>query len=283
LFQAAIQKDPSYARAYVGLAMAGMELSNFVPSRDAMERARAALSQALKLDPDSGDAHWLLAEIVQNQDWDWPRAEREFQLALEHGAQAATNASYGSALARYGRFSEAQAQCTAAGNLEPLGVSPRFCQFYVYYYRRQLPQARKMLVETLDLNPDLIYAHVLLGRIALAEKNCAEAARQLDWSASRLPAPAATLAAAYESACRGEVDRARGYLKKAAASVPPAKSEALAIGYALAGDKDAAIAYLQKSAAARENILEALNEPAFDAMRNDPRFKALEKMAGVAR
>jgi serine/threonine-protein kinase len=123
LFQEAIRKDPAYARAYVGLAMAEMEL-----------------------DPDSGYAHWLLAEIAENHDGDWPRAEREFRLALEKGAQASTHAAYGWSLVRYGRFSEGQAQCAAAENLEPLGVAPRFCQFYVYYYQRQYPQARKMLL-----------------------------------------------------------------------------------------------------------------------------------------
>ncbi len=283
LFQAALAKDPAYARAYVGLAMAGLELSNFTNSPEATERARSALAEALKLDPDSGDAHWLLAEIVEVHDWDWPRAEREFQLALHNGAQASTRASYGSALARHGRFAEAQAQCTAAGNLEPLGVAPRFCQFYVHYMQRQFPQARQMLMATLEINPDLIYAHVLLGRIALAEKNCPEAAWQLHWSASRLPAPAQTLAAAYECACRGEAARARAYLKTAAASHPPPTFNDLALGDALLGDTGAAIACLQRTAAARANLQEALSEPAFDFMHHDPRFAALEKLAGFYR
>lgn len=283
LFQEAIRKDPAYARAYVGLAMAEMELSNFTPTRQAMERARAALAEALKLDPDSGDAHWLLAEIAENHDGDWPRAEREFRLALEKGAQASTHAAYGWSLVRYGRFSEGQAQCAAAENLEPLGVAPRFCQFYVYYYQRQYPQARKMLLGVLDLNPDLIYAHVLLGRIALAGKDCVEAARQFDWSGRKMPAPAATLAAAYGCACRGETERARRYLKAAAAAVPPPILYEVAIGYALAGDNDAAIAYLQESAAAGENLPVVFNEPALDPIRGDPRFVALKKMAGFER
>jgi hypothetical protein len=95
-----------------------------------------------------------------------------------------------------------------------------------------------------------------------------------------MPAPAATLFAAYGSACRGEGEQARRYLKAAAASQPPAISYDVALGYALLGDKDAAIAYLQKSAAARENLPVVLDEPAFDAMRGDPRFMALKKMAG---
>ena len=282
LFQEAIRKDPAYARAYIGLAMAEMELSNFIPSRQAWERAGAALTEALRLDPDSGDAHWLLAEIA-DYDSDWPSAEREFRLALEKDAQASTHAAYGWSLARYGRFSEAQAQCAAAENLEPLGVAPRFCQFYVYYYQRQYPQARKILLGILELNPDLIYAHVLLGRIALAGKDCVEAGRQFDWSSRKMPAPAATLAAAYTCACRGETERARRHLKSAAAAIPPPIFNEMAIGYALAGDKGEAISYLQKAAAEGENLLAVLNEPALDPIRGDPRFEALKNMAGLDR
>lgn len=283
LFQAAIDKDPAYARAYVGLAMAEMELSNFTPSRQATQRARQALEEALKLDPDSGDAHWLLAEIAENSDWNWPRAEREFQLALEKGGQAATRAVYGWSLARHGRFAEAQQQCAAAENVEPLGVAPRFCQFYVYYFQRQFPQARKMLLETLDLNPDLIYAHVLLGRIALAQKDCAEADRQFAWVGRRMPEPAATMALAYGCACRGDVACARRYLKAAATSRPPPILYDMALGYVLAGDTDAAIAYIRRAAEERENLLNVLAEPAFDTLRGDPRYIAVERMAGFDR
>ena len=103
-----------------------------------------------------------------------------------------------------------------------------------------------MLQGTLDLNPDLIYSHTLLGRIALAEKDCAAAAVQMDWVAARVPPPARILAGAYEAACRGETLQARADLKTAAASVPPAGFGDLAVGYALLGDQEAAIANLQK-------------------------------------
>jgi TolB-like protein/Tfp pilus assembly protein PilF len=277
LFQTAIGKDPSYARAYVGLAAAEMELANFIPAAESTEKARAALQQALKLDPDSGDAHGLLAEIVVYHDWDWPGGEREFQLALEKGASPSTRAAYGFALARYSRFAQAQAQCAIAENLEPLGVAPRFCQFYVFYYQRRYAEARQTLLRTLDLNPDLIYAHQMLGRVALIQRDCAEVVRQFEWIAHTLPAPAAAIGLAYECACRGERDRARRYLREAAVSTPPARSYELAIGYVLLQDNDAALGCLRKSGAAREDLPYSLNEPAFDVLRSDPRFVALER------
>lgn len=283
LFQAAIEKDPAYARAYVGLAAAEMELTNFDPGAKRVGRARSALQEALKLDPDSGDAHGLLAGIAAYFDGDWPRGEREFRLALEKGAQASTRAAYGWCLARCGRFSEAQSQCSTAQNIEPLGVAPRFCQFYVYYYQRRYPQARKMLLETLELNPNLIYAHSLLGSVAVLEHDCAEAVRQFDWSARRLPAPAAAIQLAYGSACRGETQRARQYLDEAAASPgAPGRFHELAQGYCLLHDKDTAIRYLEKSVAAGGSLPLLLHEPFFDELRSDSRYMALEKRAGLS-
>ena len=275
LFERAIRKDPGYARAYVGAAMAEMELANFVHVPEALKHARAALTEALKLDPDSGDAHWLLAELAEQHEWDWPAAEREFRLALEKDPRATTHAAYGWSLATHGRFPEAQTQCTAAENLEPLGIAPRFCQFYVYYFQLQYPQARKMLLGVLDLHPDLIYAHVLLGRIAVALKDCAEAARQFAAAGRNLPGSAAPLAAAYTCACRGQRDRARQYLQTAAASVPPPILYEIAVGFALLGDKDTTLLYLQKSRAANENQTTILADPAFDIVQADPRFAAL--------
>jgi Flp pilus assembly protein TadD len=132
-----------------------------------------------------------------------------------------------------------------------------------------------MLLGVLDLHPDLIYAHVLLGRIAVALKDCAEAARQFAAAGRNLPGSAAPLAAAYTCACRGQRDRARQYLQTAAASVPPPILYEIAVGYALLGDKDTTLLYLQKSRAANENQTTILADPAFDIVQADPRFAAL--------
>ncbi|PWU11382.1 MAG: hypothetical protein C5B51_02785 [Terriglobia bacterium] len=279
LFHQAIEKDPGYARAYLGLAQAELELTNFQAPEKGRVRARKALLEALRLDPDSGDVHGLLADLAAYIDNDWPRAEREFQLAIQKGAQPSTHAAYGWCLARRCRFSEAQDQCTAAQNLEPLGVAPRFCQFYVYFFQRQYSQARKKLLEALDLNPNLIYAHSQLALVAILEKDCPEAARRFEWSAPKLPESAVTMSLAYESACRGETERARRYLTKAAGLSTPAPNFELARGYALIRDSDAAITYLQKAAATGEPVALLLREPFFDKLRSDARYVALERVA----
>src|SRR5712691_43142 len=88
-YQNAIQKDPSYALAYAGLA-SGYALLGQVPYDDmppiqAKPKAREAAERALQLDPQLGEAHSVLANVSFSYDWDFDAAEREFQRALALG------------------------------------------------------------------------------------------------------------------------------------------------------------------------------------------------------
>jgi hypothetical protein len=136
-----------------------------------------------------------------------------------------------------------------------------------------------MLLETLDLNPHLIYAHSMLGLVAVLQNDCDEAARQFAWSGGGLPEPAKTLGMACLSACRGQTRRTRRYLRAAARHITPGNAFKVARGYALLHDSGAAIAWLRKSPAAA--LRSSLREPFFDGLRSDPRYAALEKTAGL--
>src|SRR6266851_3220 len=81
-YQNAIQKDPSYALAYAGLA-SGYALLGQVPYDDmspieAKPKAREAAEHALQLDPQLGEAHAVLANVSFSYDWNFEAAEREF-------------------------------------------------------------------------------------------------------------------------------------------------------------------------------------------------------------
>src|SRR5258707_3542183 len=85
-YQKAVQKDPSYAPAYAGLA-SGYALLGHVPSDgiapiQAQPNGREAAERALQLDPQLGEAHSVLANVSFSYDWDFDAAEREFQRAL---------------------------------------------------------------------------------------------------------------------------------------------------------------------------------------------------------
>src|SRR6185295_8620887 len=80
-FNAAIEKDPTYALAYAGLAYAYISLpADSIFSKDeAIPKAKQAAITALQLDETLPEAHVASARIMTYHDWDWAGAEREFK------------------------------------------------------------------------------------------------------------------------------------------------------------------------------------------------------------
>jgi Tfp pilus assembly protein PilF len=60
------------------------------PQTEFMPKARAAASRAVEIDDGLSEAHTALALIVQNYDWDWQTAEKEFRRAIELNPNYAT-------------------------------------------------------------------------------------------------------------------------------------------------------------------------------------------------
>ena len=73
-FQRALQKDPNYALAYVGVANVWMVRgdSGWMAPSEAMPKAKAAIAKALALDDTLSEAHIVNANIVGPYDHDWP-------------------------------------------------------------------------------------------------------------------------------------------------------------------------------------------------------------------
>ena len=125
-FQQAIEKDPSYALAYAGLADSYILLAtyNFLPPTEAIPKARAAAMRALDIDSKLAEAHVSLATIEGENEWNWSAAEKEFKQALKINPNYATaHQWYGEYLAVMGRFEEALAEINRAHQLDPLSLA----------------------------------------------------------------------------------------------------------------------------------------------------------------
>jgi TolB-like protein/Flp pilus assembly protein TadD len=285
LLHAAVKLDPGYVSAYILIERCEIALIHYTaePPKQGLDKAKEALETALRLDPHSADAHGEMADLVAVYGWDWPRAEREFRLALEQGGQATTHSFYGSQLANRGRFEEAQRQFRIAEDLDPLSMGPRFNQAMAFYLERRYSDARRVLQGMLDINPNQWDVHLILGVVAFPQGDCATAASEFGIAAKLYQAPVTQFGLALASACRGDDAEARRHLAEAekgdGAFVSPYQ---LAMVYATLKDKDTAISYLEKSADAKEGqILYLKYEPFFDGIRSDLRFVALEKRVGL--
>jgi serine/threonine-protein kinase len=125
-FRKAIAVDPDYALAHTGLALAYAELaageggSPLRPELAHLE-AKQAITRALALDGQLGEAHSVLALLKFTRDFDWAGAEREFKLALELSPGAADIYDhYGWLCGALERWDEAVVLVTRAQELDPL-------------------------------------------------------------------------------------------------------------------------------------------------------------------
>jgi tetratricopeptide (TPR) repeat protein len=86
-YEQAIALDPRYARAYASLAVSWTTLGGTFLSgdeqRQAYAKARVAVEQALRLDPDVAVAHTARGLLLQWADFDWTGAQAEYRRAVE--------------------------------------------------------------------------------------------------------------------------------------------------------------------------------------------------------
>jgi Tfp pilus assembly protein PilF len=115
-FEQSIEEDPSYARAWAGLADTYNYLASWgvLSNQDARPRARAAAEKALELD-DRLAGPVALAEEKANYEWDWAGAERLYRQAVTlNSNDGLAHHGYATYLAGAGRNSEAVVEARRA-------------------------------------------------------------------------------------------------------------------------------------------------------------------------
>jgi len=285
-FQQAIQRAPTYALAYVGLANAYIQGSDLPPA-EAWPRAKAAASTALQLDEGLGEAHAALAMCLFWYDWDWAGAEREFQRALALNPNYAwAHQWYGVFQGFMGREQNQAAEVKRARELDPvvlasfggggLGLAVARGQ-----YDLAIEENRKRL----ELDPNNPRAHVALGRVYRLKGMYEEALVQIQKGLALSGGnPGALSELGYTYAVWGERDKALGVVQQLTVLsthryVPP---YAIAFIYMGLGEKDRAFDWLQKAVADR-SILDFLYRRGkeWDSLRSDPRFVDLIRSIGL--
>jgi tetratricopeptide (TPR) repeat protein len=219
LFERAVATDPSYAPALAGLGECHVarSASSLEDPRVAGERARALLRDAVRLAPDDARAQACLGLVYSLYDWDLPRAEHAFELALArptqepmvhwfHGRHLLSTRRFGAALAAIdaaaaldpsqlpvvvqrtfaeycaGRVESALTHCRELVRLEPEHAAPRLC---LALMAADGPTANEALAALRplatdahpQLRPILAYVHACAGDREAAERLLAECAR----------------------------------------------------------------------------------------------------------
>jgi DNA-binding winged helix-turn-helix (wHTH) protein/Flp pilus assembly protein TadD len=281
-FAQAVEKDPGYALAFVGLAdsytLMGCVHGSLAP-REAVPKAKTAALRALRLDDTLTEAHASLGLMRVLYDWDWMEAEREFRRALELSPSHVTARHwYGLYLAWMGRLDEALAELGRAQRLDPLSPIISANVAWAYYSGRQHDRAIEQCRRTIEMDATFHRTHIYLGwaytqtgdyDAAIAEL---QRARELSGSG-----PEAT-GLGYAYAVAGRTSEAHALIAELQerARRRYISPYAVALVYAGLGEVDQAFEWLDRAYEDRTHWLVMLRvEPRLDSLRADPRFAAL--------
>ena len=282
-YDQAIERDPSYALAYAGLADAYYWVSNmYLPPEQAMERSRAAALRAVERDGQLSEAHLSLALVKMAYDFDWPGAEAEFRLAIElNPGFAGAHFWFGRYLTFLGRYDEAMAELQRAHHLDPLSpfinVEMGLPAFFKHRFDEALENARRAV----KMNPSFYFARYVLGDQYLQKGDYSSAISELQM-ALRMENSSVVLAALGRAcAAAGETTRADSILE-ALAQYPYPPSYDIALIYCAMGKKDRAIELLEQAYEEKnEQVIWLKGDPRVDPLRSDSRFIALVKRLGL--
>jgi TolB-like protein/Tfp pilus assembly protein PilF len=286
-FNHAIEMDPTFAPAYVGLAAAFDELGTVTigaPPAETRAKAISAVRKALELEPDLVDAHLVLASLQQEQ-WHWADAEAEYRRVLElNPNDADAYAGFASWLLCHGRTDEAVTWARHGRELNPLAVTGASIGWILFQSHRY-DEAIRELRSALAVDPNDEDALLYLGFALVASNQPGDAIPVLEKAMSishGSPAVIGVLIRAYAHAGqRNDANRLLEELqrRKRAGYVPAA---AFVNAYLGLGENKQAFVWLEQAYKEQSNIVLFLKvHPFFDPIRADPRFSDLVRRTGL--
>jgi serine/threonine protein kinase/TolB-like protein/Tfp pilus assembly protein PilF len=288
-FQQALDLDPTYAPAHVGMADAYNQLGTLMIGTDSPRRFRpaatAAAVKALQIDASLAEAHATLG-YVKHYDWEWTDAEQEFTRAIElNPSYALARIWYANLLMSRRRFDEALREVRLARELDPFSLVVNTNVGWILHKARRHDEAVRQFEKTLELDPEFVQARWRLAAVLADTGRFSEAFRVFEptlAATNRAPSTLARLAEICAQA--GDRERARQLLEEIIGMtghryVSPG---AVAQVYSALNEKELALEWLERAYEERSNHIAYLAvDSVHDPLRTDHRFRDLLRRTGL--
>jgi TolB-like protein/Flp pilus assembly protein TadD len=279
--QEAIRLDPRYAEPYWCAAMYYNVSAAFgaLPPQSALLEAEKLVSRGLALDESSVMLHSTLgmARLFQ---WRWAESEQAHRRALSlEPMNAFPHMCYPIFCSFLGRHDEAVLHAARSVELDPLDLMTNFRVVQANYYARRYDEAVRAGRIAIELTPEspFTYFYLALSMAAIGLKDDAwESANTARKLADGLPLGEGYFG--YLAGMLGKKVEARTVVRQLQARRKTGYSAAIPIAwtYLGLGDTPAALEWLDTSFAERDPFLGSLLVfPAYDAIRDQPKFKQL--------
>ncbi len=289
LFEKAIEVDPTYAQAYVGLADSHIGLCDegCADPGATFRTAQPLVAKALELDDHLPEAHATMARLVQDYLRNWEEAEKEFRRAIElHPNWAIVCNSYAVHLAKRGRLEQAVTEIQRAEILDPYSLGVHDCAAAIYRgaldYEASIRECRWML----EIDPNFVPAYTKLGMALLQTSRFEEGVAAME--KAREISHGGLLATSYVAYAYGLVGRSEEALElihelERGSEERFVSPYNVAIGYAGLQDRDATLSWLRKAYEIKASTLGAIHvDPTFEFLQGDPEFQELKGALGLS-
>ena len=285
-FQQAVDLDPGYALAHVGIADVWIFCGwySVLAPKETFPKAKAAVLKALQFDETLAEAHTSLAHVHFEFDHDWEAARKEYERAIELNPRHPTaHHWYGGFLSAMGEHEEGLKQAEEARELDPLSLIINTWVGLRHYFAGRYEVAIEEYHKALELGPNFGPGHWHLGwayeQAARYPEAIGEAQRAVELSTGN-PLYIASLGHAYAKA--GKQDEARTVLDQLEQESATRHVSAYhtAVILAALGDTDEAFERLEGAFEERSPWIGYMKvDPRLDPLRSNARFGELLRKA----
>jgi len=269
----AVQIDPKWALAWAGLSVSYLSATSVgaLPAEEGFPQAKQAAQKALQLDPNLPEGHVVLGEVLENLDFDYLGAEREFRRAIELSpSDSYGHQTYADLLATLGRGDEAILEIQLAHQLDPMSFWVSRDVGRMFYGARRYDEAIAALRAAAEINPNSSVVYNWLSW-CYDQKGMIPESVEMDLRDEAANGASqeklAQLRAAFEKSGQ------KGYLRKKL-DLGEEDAYALAQINARLGNRDEAFRWLDKAYEQRIAFGLLKVDPELDSLRSDTRFQA---------
>jgi serine/threonine-protein kinase len=288
-FREAIERDPTYALAYAGMAEAYVPLGVYchLAPRDAFPKAISAAQKAIEIDSQLSEARTVVGAVRSYFDWDLIRGEKELREAIELDPKyARARQALSECLIMKGEITEALKEIKIARALDPLSLHLNAAVTMNYYFARKYDEAIENGRRTVELDSNFFPGYFYMGLACIQKGQYQEAAdilQQATLLSGNITLMLASLGSVFafwgnqREAEKILVDLINMGQQKYVSQV------FVAAIHAGLGQPDQALICLERASQDRCYWLPGAlaADPRLDTLRNEPRFQELCKRVGL--